>query len=39
MQASIRSGANIVNVQINPRQPRQFITNVDSKEFKSADTL
>jgi len=30
MQTSIRSGANIVDVQI----PRQVITNVNSKEFK-----
>jgi len=34
MQASIRSGTNIVNVQI-----RQVITNVNWKEFKSADAL
>jgi len=33
MQASICSGANIVNMQI----PRQVITNVNSKEFKPAD--
>jgi len=35
MQASVRSGTNIVNVQI----PGQVITNVNSKEFKPADTF
>jgi len=35
MQASIRSGTNIVNVQIQ----RQGITNVNFKEFKPADAF